>query len=386
MRRAFLLVLDGFGVGELPDAASYGDVGANTFVNGYRLACPQIPVLKDLGLETFLSGRCTGIVGRATKASVGKESLSGHWEMGRVSDVPYFDTRQGFSSTLISMVEDRIGMPVIGNRAFQTLVEGYRTFWDEHLRTKHPIVLTEASRESSNSFVLAASEMLWDPRDLALMCERLVPLLREWNVVARVAARPIRGHTPETLTTSPERKDHWLLDAPHDGLLVALRARGVERVSAGKPSVLFMGSGFERVYRCRHYVDVFEALNVESSTLTGFLWANINDLDEFGHRKDVAAWGSCLEQCDLRIGKFLPRLRADDLFIITSDHGNDPTLHDDHTREYVPILVYQKEIGAANLGVRTTIADVGATIEEWLLGNVSAGPGTSFLSELGLRP
>lgn len=387
MKRVIILLLDGVGIGELPDAAAYGDAGSDTLGNLARaVGGLDLPVLQSLGLGNIaeLAGcppcdNASSAFGKMAIASVGKDSTIGHWEIaGVISEKPFPVFRNGFPEELVRQVEAAIGTRVIGNRAISG-TEAIRIWGEEHLRTGYPILYTSAD----SVLQLAAHEAICPPERLYQMCRTVRSLMRgEWQV-ARVIARPFTG-APGSFIRSPGRKD-FSCPPPEPTLLDHACEADQEVVLVGKIDDLFAHQGYTR---CHHTVNNAVALGHTleelKSEFTGILFTNLLQFDmDWGHRNDVAGFYAGLREFDHRLPEILSRLNAEDLLFITADHGNDPTTTStDHTREYVPLLVTGAQVKAGTaLGVRRTLADLGQTAAEYL----ALKPlrhGKSFLKEL----
>ena len=385
-RRVFLIVLDSVGIGELPDAATYGDTGSNTVGNiaqGFPLA---VPTLRRLGLERLvaLPGPASGATplgafGRMAEASPGKDSVTGHWElMGLVLDRPFPVFPHGFSPDLMAAFERRIGRRTIGNKAASgTLI--IDELGPEHLRTGSPIVYTSAD----SVFQIAAHEEIIPIEDQYRICEIAYELAAIGLGVGRVIARPFVGH-PGSFKRTANRRD-FALTPFEPTLLDRLKDSGRTVHAIGKIEDLFAGRGITRAVHTKsddHGMDEIEA--AFASTPEGLVFANLVDFDTvYGHRNDPVGYAKNLERFDVRLDRFLPRLQPDDLLVVTADHGNDPTTPStDHSREHVPLFVVGSSVRAGtDLGLRRSFADLGQTIAELF----DVGPlahGTSFLQDI----
>lgn len=384
-RRAVMLVLDGVGCGEAPDAAAYGDVGSHTIGNVARaVGGLTLPNMARLGLGHVAD--IPGVVaephpiggwGTLTPRSAGKDSTTGHWELAGVQLATPFPTYpQGFPSSVIQAFSQATGRPVLANcvASGTAVIAEYA----EQARTTGAwIVYTSAD----SVFQVAAHEA-WIPlHELYRACEVARELLVAPHNVSRVIARPFVGSSGAWQRTA-NRRD-YSLQPPGVTLLDALAAAGVPRSGVGKVDDLFAG----RAITARHTTDnadgitaVLEWLN---SAPRGFCFANLVDFDQlFGHRNDVRGFQGALEAFDRALPSLLAALQEDDLLFITADHGNDPTTPStDHARECVPLLVAGARVRGGSVGVRDTFADVGATVAEWF-GLSWRGGGASFLPAL----
>jgi phosphopentomutase len=385
--RAIVIVLDSVGIGALPDAAAYGDQGSNTLGNIAQRIPLQIPNLRALGIgrlvplggHTSDDRRIRAAAGRMAEASAGKDSVTGHWElMGVVLDRPFPTFPNGFPADLIEEFARRTGRSVIGNKAASG-TQIIEELGPEHLRTGALIVYTSAD----SVFQIAAHESVVPVPELYRACEIAYKLAAEGRGLGRVIARPFVGQ-PSAFKRTSNRRDFALPPAA-ETLLDRLASASVPVVAIGKIEDLFAGRG---ISRARHTVsddDGMDFLEREMDEVDhGFIFANLVDFDtQYGHRNDVEGYARNLERFDVRLAAVLPRLRADDLLVITADHGNDPTTAStDHAREYVPLLITGSHVQAgADLGTRSTFADVGQTLAEIF----AVGPlrhGTSFLADI----
>ena len=384
-RRAVMLVLDGVGCGEAPDAAAYGDVGSHTIGNVARaVGGLTLPNMARLGLGHVAD--IPGVVaephpiggwGTLTPRSAGKDSTTGHWELAGVQLATPFPTYpQGFPASVIQAFAQATGRPVLANcvASGTAVIAEYA----EQARTTGAwIVYTSAD----SVFQVAAHEA-WIPlHELYRACEVARELLVAPHNVSRVIARPFVGSSGAWQRTA-NRRD-YSLQPPGVTLLDALAAAGIPRSGVGKVDDLFAG----RAIAARHTTDnadgitaVLEWLN---SAPRGFCFANLVDFDQlFGHRNDVRGFQGALEAFDRALPSLLAALQEDDLLFITADHGNDPTTPStDHARECVPLLVAGARVRGGSVGVRDTFADVGATVAEWF-GLSWRGGGASFLPAL----
>jgi phosphopentomutase len=382
-----VIVLDSVGIGELPDAAAYGDQGSNTLGNIARTIPLQIPTLQALGLPRVVPLRDVeptvapaAAFGRMAEASPGKDSVTGHWEIaGIILERPFPTFPSGFPSELIAEFERRIGRRTIGN----TVASGTAIIEElgpEHLRTGSPIVYTSAD----SVFQIAAHEDLIPISELYRICEIAYAMVGEGMGVGRVIARPFVGDAPGRFRRTPNRKD-YALPPRGETLLDRVSAAGLPVVAVGKIQDLFAGRGITRAIHTAsddEGMDVVERMMDEVGR--GLIFTNLVDFDtQYGHRNDVQGYAANLERFDARLAEILPKLRPDDLLVLTADHGNDPTTPStDHSREYVPLLVTGAGVRAGvDLGTRPTYADLGQTLAEFF-GVPRLAHGTSFLREL----
>lgn len=385
-RRAIVIVLDSVGIGELPDASEYGDQGSNTVGNIARRTRLHLPALRALGFDRLvdLSGLPVDAApqaafGRMAEASPGKDSVTGHWElMGLVLDRAFPVFPAGFPRETIDEFERRIGRSTLGNvgASGTDIIE---RLGERHLETGHPIVYTSVD----SVFQIAAHEEVVPLVELYRMCEAAYAIAVEGLGVGRVIARPFIGQ-PGHFARTAHRRD---FAKPPTGptLLDLLQGAGFPVVAIGKIQDLFAGRGISRALHTSSDDEgmdfVEKAMN---ETRRGLIFANLVDFDTvYGHRNDVQGYAANLERFDARLSETLGRLEADDLLIITADHGNDPTTPStDHSREYVPLLVTGRHTRAGvDLGTRLTFADLGQTLAE-NFGLASMRHGTSFLSPI----
>ena len=384
--RVFLTVLDSVGVGELPDADAYGDRGSDTLGNISRAVPLRLPTLRSLGLPRV--ARIDGMVpvdaplgafGRMAERSPGKDSVTGHWEIaGIVLDRAFPTFPHGFPPEVIAEFERRIGRPTIGNYAASgtAIID---ELGPEHIRTGQPIVYTSAD----SVFQIAAHEAVIPVPELYRICEIAFELVGKGMNVGRVIARPFVGE-PGSFTRTANRHDYALAPAGIT-LLDRLTDAGHRVHAIGKIKDLFAGRGITTSVHTKsddEGVDAIEAAMATSQP--GLVFTNLVDFDtQYGHRNDVAGYAANLERFDARLARLLPRLRDRDLLFITADHGNDPTTPStDHAREHVPVLAVGACVRAgADIGTRSTFADLGQTIAE-IFGVNPLAHGTSFLRDI----
>ncbi len=381
------IVLDSVGIGELPDAADYGDVGRTTLGHIAESRALSLPTLVHLGLANIAplahlppASSPIGAYGKGATHSPGKDTTTGHWEMAGVWLDQAFPTYpHGFPRDLIAEFEKQIGRETLGNKPASG-TEIIKELGEEHVRTGKPIVYTSGD----SVFQIATHEEVIPIAELYRMCEIARKLLDGPNRVGRVIARPFAG-TPGHFARTTRRHD-YAVDPPKPMLLDELAERGVPVFGIGKIHDIYNGRGVEKYVTTTGNADgmlkLTEALNERTS---GLIFCNLVDFDMlFGHRKDVEGFAQSLEEFDRLLKPFLTRMRASDLLIITADHGCDPDPRwptTDHSREYVPILAYSPRSGAGvNLGIRQTLADMGQTIAENFGGRIPHGK--SFLNEI----
>ncbi len=387
VERVAVVVLDGVGVGALPDAADFGDEGSNSVGNTARvvggLALPNMGLLGLGNLTDVMGvppvGKTIGAYGRMAEVSAGKDSTTGHWELtGVVSPKPLPTYPNGFPKELIEEYERRIGRKTLGNVAISGTVIIDR-LGAEHMRTGWPIVYTSAD----SVFQVAAHEEIIPLEELYRICLIAREMLTGEHAVGRVIARPFVGQ-PGSFARTQNRRDFSLVP-PKPTLLDRLVAAGHQVIGVGKVDDLFAKRGLTV---CHHTVDnlvatekVIELLGEDGE---GLILANLIEFDMlFGHRNNAQAYGRALEAFDSHLPRMMEAMKPGDVLFIVADHGNDPTTPStDHSREYVPLLAYgERVMPAVNLGTRESFADLGATIAE-LLRIEPLPDGTSFLKEI----
>ena len=387
-RRAAIVVLDGVGAGEAPDAAAYGDVGSDTLANTSRAVGGfDLPALESLGLGRIkpidglsASREPAGAWGIMEPRSAGKDSTTGHWEIAGLHLARPFPTYpHGFPRDLIDEFAQRTGRSVIGNGVGSgtAIID---TFGAEHMRCGAWIVYTSAD----SVFQIAAHEAVVPLDELYAACDVARMLLVEPHNVSRVIARPFVGEVGSFKRTY-NRRD-YSMPPPRDTVLDRVKSAGLPVVGVGKIEDIFAARGVTESVHTEGNRDGMRAtIDVASKLEKGFVFVNLVDFDMlYGHRRDARGYRRALEEFDRDYVELEKQLRDDDLVLISADHGNDPTKHEttDHTREYVPILAAGKRVkSGVNLGTRESFADIGATVEE-ALGLAPVGPGRSFLSQI----
>ncbi len=381
--RAIVIVLDGVGIGALPDASTYGDAGSDTLGHVAAATTIELPALTRLGLGQLVglgtapgAPAPLGAFGRLAEASAGKDSVTGHWElMGVVLERAFAVFPDGFPDATMQALARRTGRPVIGN-VVASGTEIIERLGLEHLQTGGLIVYTSADSVCQ----IAAHEDLVPLEDLYGACKMAYELVAVGLGVARVIARPFAG-VPGAFRRTAGRRD-FAQAPPGATLLDRLTDAGIPVVAIGKVHDLFAGRGISRAI---HTGSDTEGMDQVERALdecpAGLIFANLVDFDTvYGHRNDVDGFARNLERFDRRLARILPRLGPKDILIVTADHGNDPTTPGtDHTREYVPLMVVGSRIRAGvDLGTRATFADVGQTLAD-LFGVAPLAHGTSAL-------
>jgi phosphopentomutase len=382
-RRIIWIVLDSVGIGAMPDAADFGDVGSDTLGNiakKYRLTLPN---LSRLGLANIkpLAGLAApehpaGSYGRCRLASPGKDTTTGHWEMaGIILTEPFPTYPNGFPQDVVSAFEARIGRKILGNKPASG-TEIIKELGAEHMRTGCPIVYTSAD----SVFQIAAHEQIISLDKLYRMCEIAREILEGPNRVGRVIARPFEGE-PGGFVRTPGRHD-YAIPPPAGMLLDRLQEESVPVYAIGKISDIFLGRGITHSVTTKGNADGMQKTAAAMETQAdGLIFVNLVDFDQqYGHRNDAKGYAAALEHVD----RWLPSLdlQEGDLLILTADHGCDPTTPStDHSREYTPLLIFGKHVKAGvDLGTRQTLADIGQTVAENFRTSVIAG--SSFLHEI----
>ena len=389
MKRAIIIVLDSVGIGALPDAADFGDAGSNTLVN-IKKARPETSLtnLCALGLgniqgeEIELLGKADaprGAFGKMGEMSIGKDTTTGHWEIaGIITKEPFPTyTANGFPEEVIQAFEEAIGTKCIGNYAASGTVI-IQDLGPEHVKTGYPIVYTSAD----SVFQIAAHEDVIPVEKLYEICEKARKILTGKHGVARVIARPFIGDEKEGFTRTKNRRD-FSLEPTGVTILDLAKEKGLEVVAIGKIEDIFEGRGMTKADHTKDNADGIEkTLQYMQEDFEGILFTNLVDTDMiFGHRNDVNGYASALEYFDSKLPDIISLMKEDDILFITADHGCDPTTDStDHSREYVPVLIYGKKVKEnVDLGVRKTFADLGQTISDYL------GLGAEFEAESFLQ-
>ncbi|MDI2588436.1 phosphopentomutase [Psychrobacillus sp. NEAU-3TGS] len=387
-KRIHVIVMDSVGIGEAPDAAAFGDVGSHTLGHiAEKMNGLHMPEMQKLGLGNIdtIQGierveHPTAYFGKMQEASVGKDTMTGHWEiMGLNIDKPFKVYPNGFPQELISALEEKIGRKVIGNKpASGTAI--LDELGEEHMKTGAIIVYTSADPVLQ----IAAHEEIVPLEELYHICEVARELtLSEEFLVGRVIARPFIGQ-PGNFARTSNRHDYALKPFGRTAMN-ELQDAGLDVLAIGKIYDIFNAEGITATERTTDNMDGMDKfIATLDKDFTGISFLNLVDFDaSFGHRRDPIGYGKALEEFDARLKEVLPKLTEEDLLIITADHGNDPTMPGtDHTREFVPLTVYSPALKEMKeLPIRMTFADIGATIAE-NFGVAKTAFGESFLSLL----
>jgi phosphopentomutase len=385
--RVIWVVLDSVGIGELPDAAEYGDVGRTTLGHIAESRALAIPTLVKLGLANIAplahleAARAPiGAYGKGATRSPGKDTTTGHWEMAGIWLAQAFPVyKHGFPREIMDEFEKQIGRKTIGNKPASG-TEIIKELGEEHVHTGKPIVYTSGD----SVFQIATHEEVIPIAELYRMCEIARKILDGPHRVGRVIARPFTG-TPGHFVRTPRRHD-YAVEPPKPMLLDVLAERSVPVFGIGKIHDIYNGRGVEQYVTTKSNADGMERLTAAiDGRKSGLIFCNLVDFDMlYGHRKDVEGFAKSLEEFDTLLAAFLSKLKNSDLLMITADHGCDPDPRwetTDHSREYVPILAHSPATGAGvNLGIRSTLSDMGQSIAENFGGAILQGK--SFLAEI----
>ena len=386
-RRAIVVVCDGLGVGAAPDAALFGDTGSDTLGHVLASRPVRIPQLSALGLgnltpsvESYREPRPRGAFGKMAERSAGKDTATGHWEMaGLITTTPFKTYPEGFPPEIVVPFEERVGRKVLGNKAASG-TEILKELGEEHLRTGRPILYTSGD----SVFQVAAHEQLIPPKELYRICRIGYEIACLGHGVCRVIARPFVGTASADFKRTPNRRDFPV--PPHgQTLLDLLTVRGLPVFGIGKIEDIFRGRGISEGVHTKSDSDgIDQTLLAMERVERGLIFTNLVDFYTlYGHRNDVEGYARNLEALDIRIPELLGALRSDDVFVLTADHGCDPSdVSTDHTREYVPLLLRGAGVPPGrDLGVRSSFADLGASLAE-NFGTAPLAAGASFLGEL----
>ncbi|WP_442601181.1 phosphopentomutase [Paenibacillus sp. KN14-4R] len=385
--RVCLVVLDSVGIGEQPDAPKFGDAGSHTLGHIAEQMDLKLPNMAKLGLGNIAPLRGVGPVeqtqgyfGKMEEISVGKDTMTGHWElMGLEVKIPFDVYPEGFPKKLIDLFEEKTGRKVIGNKPASG-TEILDELGEEQMKTGAWIVYTSAD----SVFQLAAHEEIIPLEELYRACEIARELtLGEEFACGRVIARPYIGQ-PGAFKRTPNRHD-YAVKPPAATVMNHVHDGGNEVIAIGKINDIYSGEGITEAIHTKSNADgIQKTIDVMGRDFKGMSFTNLVDFDAlFGHRRDPIGYGKALEEFDARLPELMERIGENDLLLLTADHGNDP-IHagTDHTREYVPVLAWSPSFkSSGSLGVRATFADLGATIAENFKVS-STGLGTSFLNEM----
>ena len=381
------MVLDSAGIGAMPDAESWGDVGADTLGNILKTRRVNLPNLQKMGLGNIkplenlpAAEHPIGNYGKCTLKSNGKDTTTGHWEMAGIVLEKAFPTfPDGFPPRVIDKFVSETNLPGVLANVVASGTEIIKQFGAEHIETGKPIVYTSAD----SVFQIAAHEEIIPIERLYDICETARKILDGEDQVGRVIARPFLGDTAANFKRTENRHD-YAVPPPNDNLLPLLKNKGLDVVCVGKIASIYDSCGVtEDLTAKNNDQSIDQTINALKADSRGLIFSNLVDFDMlYGHRRDAEGYAKALEHFDERLPEILDALKKDDLFIITADHGNDPTFRgSDHTREYTPLIVFGANAKrGVNLGVRQSLADIGQTIAENF--GVKLNDGDSFLKEI----
>ena len=388
IERITVIVIDGVGAGELPDAGKYGDIGSNTLSNTARvLGGLELPNMGEMGLGNITPIKgvpprevTRGAYGKCKEISKGKDSVTGHWElMGVEVKKPFPIYPNGFPKEVLNEFKKLTGLDVLGNKPASG-TEIIKELGEEHVRTGKPIVYTSAD----SVFQIAAHEKVISIGELYRLCNISRKMLKDDHAVGRVIARPFIGDSAETFTRTKRRHDYPIL-APTDTMMDTLIKEGYKVYATGKIDDLFGNRGITKTHHSVFNMESIQAtVDFMDEEFTGLLFANLVEFDmTFGHRNNVKGFGQKLEEFDVFIPTIRNKMKDTDIAMIVADHGVDPTTKStDHSREYIPLLVFGEQVkNNVNLGIRQSFADVAATIGE-AFSVTPPAIGTSFLREI----
>ena len=387
MKRVFLIVLDSFGIGGMPDCEAFGDVGVNTLASCVTSKELNIPNMIAAGLGNIDGVTClpkvdatTGAYARLQEASMGKDTTIGHWEIaGIISPDPLPTYPEGFPAEVLEAFEAATGRGCLCNLPYSG-TDVIRDYGQEQLDTGKWIVYTSAD----SVFQVAANEELIPLEELYDACHKARNILRGKHGVGRVIARPFVGNSETGFKRTSNRHD-YSLEPPKKTMMDAIKEAGLASIGVGKIYDIFAGQGTtEHVYNKSNTNGMEHAMHYAQQDFKGLCFVNLVDFDMvYGHRRDIDGYARALTEFDGWLASFMEKMGPEDLVMITADHGCDPayTATTDHTREYVPLLILGNGVKAVDLGTRTSFADISATVAE-LLGVPFETPGKSFAKEI----
>ena len=385
-KRVFLIVLDSFGIGEMPDAKKYGDEGSNTLAAIVKSEKYDTPNLEKLGLFNIEGVNCKEGVdnpqasfARLAESSNGKDTTTGHWEMaGIISEKPFPTFPNGFPEDFLEEYSKRVGRKILCNKPYSG-TEVIKDYGKEHLETGALIVYTSAD----SVFQVAGHEDVVSLEELYRCCEIAREMLQGDLGVGRVIARPFVGKEGSFERT--RNRHDYALDPTGPIVMDDLVKNGFDSIGVGKIYDIFAGKSVEESYKMEDNIDGMNiTLDLCDKDFNGLCFVNLVDFDMiYGHRNDVDGYANAASEFDKQLGQMMDKLREDDIVIITADHGCDPSTEStDHSREYVPMIIFGDKIKAGvNLKTRNTFADIGKTIA-YIFGIESSIPGTSFYREV----
>ena len=368
IKRVFLIVLDSFGIGAEPDAPEFGDaLSVNTLASVYKSPEFNVPNMKRLGLFNIDGVECEpkpdhflGAIARLREASKGKDTTIGHWEIaGIISETPLPVYPDGFPADIIAKLEEAFGRKILCNKPYSG-TQVIKDYGQEHIDTGALIVYTSAD----SVLQIAAHEEIVPPDELYRYCRQARSIMCGEHSVGRIIARPFIGEYPDFERT-PNRHD-FSMEPPGDTLLDMLKFSGNTTIGIGKISDIFAGRGLSHSIPIKNNIDGMEkVIQQQSKDYYGLCFANLVDFDmKYGHRRDIDGYAAALTAFDKQLGQFMEKMNRNDILIITADHGCDPgAAGTDHTREYVPLIIYGEGVEQGiNLGTRDTFADIAATV------------------------
>ncbi len=385
--RICLIVLDSAGIGEMPDAADWGDAGADTLGNILKSRKVALPNMQQLGLGNIRKladlpavQDPIGAFGKCALMSNGKDTTTGHWEMAGIILKKAFPTYPGgFPPEIVDEFVSEAKVPGILGNVPASGTDIIKELGEEHVRTGKPIVYTSAD----SVFQIAAHEEIIPVKRLYEICQIARKILDGEHEVGRVIARPFLGTVADNFTRTENRHD-YAVPPPNENLLPILKEKGLDVVCIGKIASIYDSVGVtEDLTAKNNEQTVDQTINALRAESRGLIFSNLVDFDMlYGHRRDTDGYAAALERFDARLPEIMDAMRDDDLLIMTADHGNDPTQPgSDHTREYAPLLVYGKSSqGGVDLGTRSSLADIGQTIAENF--EVKLKAGQSFLNQI----
>ena len=385
-KRVILIVMDSAGIGEMPDANRFHDEGSDTFGNIYKnVSDMSLPNLEKLGLGLIDSvseiipkvSSPIGAYSKMSEASNGKDTTTGHWEMGGIiTETPFATFPNGFDEAIIKQYVELVGHEPLCNKVYSG-TQLLKDYGEEHIKTKRAIVYTSAD----SVFQIAAHEDVIALEELYEICTKMRKVLDNYNV-GRVIARPFIGTNSEDFTRTTNRRDFSLV--PQNTMLNNIVSAGLPVMAVGKIEDIFAGSGItDAVHTVSNLDGVDKTLDYMKNSEKGLIFTNLVDFDSlYGHRNNYLGYAKALAEFDTKLKDIMGEMRDNDILMITADHGCDPTTKStDHSREYVPLLVYGKKVKPINLGIRKTFADIGASICDYL-GASTIENGESFIPQI----
>ena len=384
-KRLFWIVLDSVGCGEAPDAADYGDAGSDTLGSCIRSGLFDSPNLSKLGLfniegTSFREPKddVIGCFGRMQEQSVGKDTTIGHWEMaGMESHTPLPTYPNGFPEEILQKLREATGRDILCNKTYSG-TEVIKDYGEEHLKTGALIVYTSAD----SVLQIAAHEDLVPLSELYDICHKAREIMQGEHGCGRIIARPFIGEYPFKRTTN---RHDYSLQPPRETILDAMKDAGFVNIGVGKIKDIFAGKSVMVSYSNKgNDINMERTIDIADADFAGMCYVNLVDTDMiYGHRRDIPAYTKAINDFDVQLGQLMEKMRDDDMLMITADHGCDPGFKGtDHTREYVPCLVYGKKLKkGVDLGTRSSFADMAATIGEYF-GLEYRGDGKSFLDQI----